>query len=158
MKNALSLILLVGCSRTPATPTSPSIGTNAASPSGQLEQGMANCPSAVAGASTELAMTETGVDLVITAKDPDARRQIQSLAERHMRMGDPAGLPEHSGLHGGPGSMGFCPIIHDATTVTATGTEAGATVHVRADEASKVGALQEETRSRVAGLRAHTTR
>lgn len=158
MKQVASLILLVACNRSPTAPTisnNPIPNPTSESRRGELERGMANCPSAVAGARTELVMTETGVDLVITADDPDARRQILALAERHMRMGDPAGLPEHSGLHGGPGTMGYCPIIHHATTITVTRTQEGVIVHVRALVPSKLKALQEETQSRVAGLQAH---
>lgn len=153
VKRVLPLLLFAACSRSPATPTLVNAGTG--SQRGELERGMANCPSAVAGANTELVMTEIGVDLIITAHDPETRRELRARAERHVRMGDPAGLPEHSGLHGGPGWMGHCPIIHDATTVTSTHTKTGVIVHVRALVPSKVKALQEETRARVAGLQAH---
>jgi hypothetical protein len=158
MRLTLTLIAITACAG--STATSPNHGnttpaTHEARQTGELERGMANCPSAVPGAVTELAMTSDGVDVIIAAEDPAARQQIVSLAERHMRMGGPAGLPEHSGLHGGPGSIGHCPIIHDATRITTTRTVQGVIIHVRALVPGNVKALQDETRSRVAGLRAH---
>jgi hypothetical protein len=94
---------------------------------------MRNCPTAVAGATTEAANTTFGVDLTITAAEPTSQRRILELAALHERMGDPDGsAPQHTGLHGGPGSFGRCPVIHTAATVTFTRLRKGAVIHVRA--------------------------
>lgn len=106
---------------------------------------MRNCPTAVAGATTQAANTTFGVDLTITATEPASWRRILELAALHERMGDPDGsAPRHTGLHGGPGSFGRCPVIHTATTVTFSRLRKGAVIHIRAllpDDIARVQAL-----------------
>jgi hypothetical protein len=153
MKRFLHVIplLLAACASTPAASTPTTL-----SQTGEREHAMANCPNAVAGARTSLSMIEDGVEMLITAETSEARHEIELRADKHLRMGDPAGqAPEHTGLHGGPGWMGHCPIIHDATTVSVRRIPNGVVVRVRALIPDAVKTLQEETRSRVAGLRAH---
>src|SRR5262245_36886904 len=81
--------------------------------SGKTPKHMRNCPSAVAGAKTVAKPTADGVDITITADDPAARQRIVDLARWHAVMTEPVwGMPPHTGMRGGPGTIGFCPIIH----------------------------------------------
>lgn len=120
---------------------------------GALEHSMANCPTAVQGAVTRAVNTEFGVDLTITADDPASQRRIAELAALHERIGDPDGsAPPHTGLHGGPGGIGHCPVIHDATTVTFTRLRRGVVIHLRALLPSDVARVQAIVNGRVAAL------
>jgi hypothetical protein len=111
---------------------------------------MRNCPSAVPGATTSAHPTSDGVDLRITARDPQARERILMLAQLQSGQGDPlAIIPAHSGLHGGPGTQGFCPIIHANTKVTFDELDEGVVVHVRAGSPDQVSQLQRATQARV---------
>jgi hypothetical protein len=150
MTRILAVVLITACSRTPA-PSQPS-------QAGERERGMLNCPSAVATATTEVIPTDMGVDLVITAPSSDAQAEIVARAERQVRMGDPSGLPEHSGMHGGPGTIGYCPVIHDATSVKMSQRPGGVTIQVRALVPDRVKALQEETQARVTRLQQQASR
>jgi hypothetical protein len=152
MKRSLLLtaILFTACASQPA-PTSPT----SVSRTGEREQAMASCPSAVAGARTELTMIDDGVELRVTAEDPEARREIELRADKHLRMDAPAGqAPEHTGLHGGPGAIGHCPILHDATTIAVRRLPDGVAIRVRAMTPGAVAQLQDETKLRVDGLSA----
>ena len=64
----------------------PSAGGNM---TGGKELGMMNCPSAVKGAVTRVEGTARGVDLAITAVDPDVRREVVTLAKVHAAMKGP---------------------------------------------------------------------
>jgi hypothetical protein len=120
---------------------------------GALEHAMANCPTAVNGATTRAVNTESGVDLTITADDPVSQRRIVELAARHEQIGDPDGAtPLHTGRHGGPGGIGHCPVIHDSTTVTFTRLRRGAVIHLRALLPSDVGRVQALVADRLATL------
>lgn len=107
MRKQLVLVtaLLAACSPKPAPRQSSSM-------IGALERGMANCPSAVVGAETRLQMTRGGVDVIVTAKDARAQAEIVRLADLHA--GPPGDGPQHTGQHGGPGTIGRCPVIHEA--------------------------------------------
>lgn len=94
---------------------------------------MRNCPTAVPGANVTSTHSEFGVEIEVTAPDPASQRRIIELAAMHERMGDPDGLTrQHTGLHGGPGGLGRCPVIHSATTVRFTRIRKGAVIHVHA--------------------------
>src|SRR5512140_2723718 len=122
-------------------------------PAGQVEHDMRNCPSALAGAETRLTNTADGVDLEITASEPAIQRQIVDLARLHERMGLPnASELEHTGRHGGPGTIGHCPIIHTGTTVTFDRVARGAVIHVVAMAPDEVLRLQTTVADRVARL------
>ena len=120
---------------------------------GAMERSMTNCPTAVPGATTHAVNTEFGVELTITAEDPAAQRRIADLAARQERMGDPDGsAPQHTGLHGGPGRLGHCPVIHDATTVTFTRLRRGVVIHLRALLPSDVARVQALVADRIAEI------
>jgi hypothetical protein len=139
-------LVLAGCASTQ--------GRSEAPPAqGQRAHGMRNCPSAVAGATTNLTNTPDGVDLQITASDPTVQQQVIELANIQAHMGKPnRSETEHTGMHGGPGDVGYCPIIHTATTVTFTQITGGAVIHVRAAVPADVPRLQAMVADRVARL------
>ena len=122
---------------------------------GTLPRHMQNCPSAVATATTSSARASDGVELTITSPDPAAQREIVARAFVHSWQGDPiARVTPHTGKHGGPGSIGFCPIIHADTIVTYSAIPDGVRVHVAARRPQDVPALQQATEARVAAVRA----
>jgi len=116
---------------------------------------MRNCPSALAGAETRVTNTADGVDLEITASEPAIQRQIVDLASLHQRMGLPdTSEIEHTGKHGGPGTIGHCPILHTGTTVTFDRLARGAVIHVVAMAPDEVQRVQTTVADRLARLAA----
>jgi hypothetical protein len=114
---------------------------------------MRNCPSAVVSATTIATPTPDGVNLTITSDDPDARRQIVKLAEFQSGLREALWfMPAHSGLHGGPGTIGYCPVIHTGTIVTYRKIADGVQIHVAARRRGEIQVLQRATESRVAAL------
>lgn len=181
MRHWIASLLLAGCATTtspptagPPQPTSPapsSAATEPASapapsaaavpvpvppvPSGAREHSMRNCPTAVAGATTQLTKTDGGVDLEITTTDPAVRRQVITLARMHSHLGDPEGANRaHTGRHGGPGAIGHCPIVHASTNVTYTPTPGGVVVHINAIVPEDVAMVQVTVADRLARLAA----
>jgi len=175
MRTSLLAIVLVACASAPppapvspappSVPPAPQVATElpsmAASPAaepalpsppqGGLEHAMQNCPVAVAGATTRMTNTPSGVDLTITADDPASQRRIIELAALHERMGDPdTPAMRHTGLHGGPGGLGHCPVIHAETTVTFTRIRRGTVIHLRAVMPSDVPRVQAIVAERLA--------
>lgn len=121
--------------------------------SGTIPRGMRNCPSAVPSAKTTMEKTERGVELTITSDDPGARERILALARWHSTQREPIwGMPPHTGMHGGPGTLGFCPIIHVKTTVTQSEIPQGVRIRVTADDPSMVRFLQTATAQRVRAI------
>ena len=96
--------------------------------------------------------TTDGVDLTITAADPAATREILSRAHEQVAMGEPTGSVKHDGRHGGPGAIGFCPIVHTNTTITVDDVPGGVLVHVRPLDRSTLEALRTETTTRVEAI------
>jgi hypothetical protein len=121
--------------------------------SGTLPKQMRNCPSAVPTADTAATPTDEGVDVVITSPDPDARRRIVELTRLQLTFGSPV-WPQlaHTGMHGGPGTIGRCPIIHAKTSVTHEELPDGVRIHVRANDREMVPLLQQMTELRVRSL------
>jgi hypothetical protein len=158
MRGAYLLTLIViagGPARSDAkrAPPKPS-----ASLAGTTPKHMQNCPSAVASARTTASPTVRGIDLTITSSDPDAQRRIETLAQLHASQREPIWLmPEHTAMHGGPGTIGHCPIIHANTTVTAEPIAGGVRVHVVANAREDVPLLQRATEARVRALAVPTS-
>jgi len=150
MRHLIFSLVLAGCA---STQSRPEPAPQPSQPQGQLEHGMRNCPNALAGTTTNLTNTQDGVDLEITANDPAIQQQIVQLAMVQAHMGKPnKSEMEHTGMHGGPGDMGYCPIIHTATMVTFDEVKGGAVIHVRAQKPEDVSNLQTNIASRVARL------
>ena len=115
---------------------------------------MQRCPSAVPGTTTTVTETATGVDLVMTTPDPDARVQLANLARLQATMGNPRWFfPEHSAMHGGPGTEGFCPVIHANTRVSWEPIAEGVRIHVAANDKEDVLALQRASEARLRALK-----
>jgi len=152
MRTIFLSALLLGCASTPASPPSPLYPS---APQGKLPRGMRNCPSALPGATTQVIATKDGVDLVITAPDPVVQRQIVELAIVHEHLGRPnPAEAAHNGLHGGPGNIGYCPVVHVGTTVTYLRLSNGAVIHIHATSPEAIPQLQRAITDRVALLAA----
>lgn len=120
---------------------------------GELPKRMRNCPSAVPSAKTTSRPTVDGVDITITSDDPQARRQIVALAGLHGVLRDPIRvMPEHTGMHSGPGTLGRCPIIHAGTRVSYDEVPHGVRIHVTARNQATIKQLQTATAARVRAL------
>jgi hypothetical protein len=129
----------------------PSAGGNM---TGGKELGMMNCPSAVEGAVTRLEATPRGVDLTITAVDPSAREELVTLTKVHAAMRGPnLEKPIHHGQHGGPGTVGHCPVIHVGTEVTYEEVAGGVRIHVVAQDPDDTLHVQQLASERAAALR-----
>ena len=151
MRTLLLLLLLAGCAAAPSRPArsypSPS------SPEGTLKRGMRNCPNALVGTTTRVIDTKDGADVQITATDPVVQQQIIELAIVHAHLGHPnPAEPAHSGMHGGPGNLGYCPIIHTGTKVTVRRRSDGAVIHIHALHPEDVPHLQLAIADRIAQL------
>lgn len=147
---ALVLLPLGGCpSASPAPGEAP--GENM---TGKKEQGMGNCPSAVTGARTKLILRDDGVGLEVTAPTLEGQREIRERAKRQAMLPRLSAAPRHSGEHGGPGTIGWCPVVHEATIITSSDVAGGVVIHVQARTADGVPALQQVTATRVEALAA----
>jgi hypothetical protein len=127
----------------PAEPRQPARAT------GRMEQGMRSCPPATPGVQTSLRMTDAGIDVIMRAKDPIARAEMERLAELHAHRDRLAQAPEHSGQHGGPGTIGHCPIIHEGTKIQISSIPDGVVLHVTARTPNHVKSVQLQTVSRL---------
>jgi len=113
----------------------------------------ANCPSSLPGAVTQLELTPRGVDVTVTSKDASVQRGIVALAERHVHGRTAEVSKPHDQRHGGPGVVGYCPVIvTDQTMVTMTPIPGGVTLHVEARTSSAVPDIQEQVKARAARL------
>ena len=113
---------------------------------------MANCTSALWTAVTHVTDIPEGVSIAVTVTDPFNYRRLLALAEVHARIGVPGGAREHSGLHGGPGDTGHCPILHNGTTVTFVRIPDGVRFDVRAAASLDVARLRSQSRSRAEAM------
>lgn len=130
-------------------------GGSEAAMTGNTQRHMQNCPTAVASAKTTASRTADGIELTITSRDPAARDQIRARAGLQSTFAGPRrALPQHSGAHGGPGTIGMCPIIHDDTVVTSRPIPDGVRIHIAARDKSQVSQLQQATEARL--RRAHS--
>jgi hypothetical protein len=149
----LSAVVIAALAAACSTPGSTDSARKRPPRSGGKQHTMANCPSMVIGAVTRLDVVEGGVDLTITAVDRVSREAIAERARVHSQLGDPTPWElEHSGRHGGPGSIGYCPIIHDGTTVKVVELPNGALLQVRARRPDDAARVQIATRDRVDAL------
>lgn len=113
---------------------------------------MANCPSALPTTVTRVADVPGGVVLEITSPDPDIQSALYALADLHERIGAPQGPYVHTGMHGGPGWIGHCPVIHNGTHVSYVHTKTGVRIEVRILPGQDVETLRREVYGRVAEL------
>jgi TusA-related sulfurtransferase len=121
---------------------------------GKRELHMANCPSAVVGASTKLEEIADGVVLTVTAHDEWARLEIRRRAQHQgeASLQPERGSIEHTGLGTGTGRFGFCPGMLEGTTVDADLLPDGARLTIHADRPGQIKRLQRTTRDRLQAL------
>jgi hypothetical protein len=127
----------------PATPDNPAHSRAGYNMTGLRPHQAANCPSSLPRATTRLANTPRGVDVTVTSTDPVTAHRIVELAQGHVR-GRTAEVPRpHDQHHGGPGWVGYCPVmVTDQTRVSITPRPDGATLHVEARSPERVAELQ----------------
>jgi hypothetical protein len=156
MRPALLALLLAAC--TFQQPIDKDAPPPSAVLTGRLQRHMANCPSAIATADTQPIRTRRGIDLAITSNDPVAQRAIVAASDKQMRLRERRWfmLP-HTGLHGGPGTVGHCPVIHANTYINYELISRGVLIHVIARNPEQVPALQEATLSRIEDLQVPST-
>lgn len=113
----------------------------------------ANCPSSLPRTTTRLANTPRGVDVTVTSTDPGTAHRIVELSQLHVR-GRTAEAPHpHDQHHGGPGWVGYCPVmVSDQTQVSMTPRPDGATLHVEARSPERVAELQMLIKARAVQL------
>ena len=94
-----------------------------------------------------------GVSITVTSENPDIQRALHALAALHERIGSPQGPSyDHTGLHGGPGWIGHCPVIHNGTHVSYVRTKNGVQIEVRILPGHDAVALRREVYERAAEL------
>jgi len=114
---------------------------------------MANCPSAVEGAATDIKDIEGGVEVAITAKTEagtkDIRARAKALAEAAKT--DSANR-KHTGTGEGGGALGRCPVVMRDVTLDLSDIEGGTKVVVKIKEAAQLDWLRRESRERLVEL------
>jgi hypothetical protein len=143
------IVPLAACKKQPLQLEPEPVGPNM---SGRTPHQMANCPAAVPGALTKVQPTADGIDVTITAPDPDAQRRIVALASFHEHTPMPLARVPHSGMRGGGARIGFCPIVHHGATIHATVVPGGVRIHLRADSPREISALRETVTERATRL------
>jgi len=113
---------------------------------------MKHCPSSLAGATTGIAPTSTGVDLVVTSPDPAVAREILARATAATGSVNAGGAPHHDGTHSGPGTIGFCPVVRVNTAITVDPISNGARIHIAPLDPRELTALQVSVQERVDAL------
>ena len=114
---------------------------------------MANCPSALPTTATRIEDVPGGVSVTVTSPNPDIQHALHALAALHERIGSPQGPSyDHTGMHGGPGWIGHCPVIHNGTHVSYVRTKDGVRIEVRILPGHDVTALRREIYERAAEL------
>jgi TusA-related sulfurtransferase len=112
-----------------------------------------NCPSSLPNATTRLANTPRGVDVTVTSKDTATAHRIVELSQLHVRGRTAEASHPHDQKHGGPGWIGYCPVlVTNETQVSITPLPDGAIVHVEARSPSRVAELQELIKARAVRL------
>jgi hypothetical protein len=122
--------------------------------SGLKERGMANCPSAVPGATTHAEALADGVAVEVTASDPAQISEIRDRAHRQATVAHhPQGLRPHLGIGSDTGEIGYCPVVLIDTEVRAEDLPKGARITVRPKDKVNVTAVQKLTEERIDALR-----
>jgi TusA-related sulfurtransferase len=114
---------------------------------------MANCPSSVTGAKTEIKDTDKGVDILVTSTDKAATDEIRTRGKKIPDHAAGEGKnPAHSGKGGGGGSMGRCPLVQNDTTITYAEVEGGAKFTVEPKDEKERDWLRREAKERLAEM------
>jgi hypothetical protein len=143
-----SLLLALACS------TAVAVFAGSDDRTGKREHAMANCPSAVLGATTTVRDHSDGVEVRIGAPNPTAQAEIRLRARHQGRVASQAsrGSLEHTGQGTGSGRSGFCPgLLHD-TRIDVEDTPDGARMTVHARNPLTTKHLQRLTHERLQAL------
>jgi hypothetical protein len=116
---------------------------------------MANCPSAVDGATTTV---EDGEGVVVVSITSDDEAKVADIRKRATTI---AGLNDadsteikHSGQRTGGGGLGRCPVVLDNVEVTAEEIEKGVKVTLKPKDAAKLADLSKAAKDRAEALKA----
>lgn len=135
-----------------AKPAASAPASASASTDGQRNK-MANCPSSVTGAKTEIKDTDKGVEILVTSTDKAATEEIRTRGKKIPEHAAGEGKnPAHSGKGGGGGSMGRCPIVQNDTTITYAEVEGGAKFTVEPKDEKERDWLRREAKERLAEM------
>lgn len=112
------------------------------------------CPNAVAGAETKVEEIEGGVEMTVTAKDPDAVAQIRDRAKIVVEAKAKEGgeKRQHTGDGKGGGGLGGCPVVLRDTTIVVEEIEGGSKFTIKAVETDEVDSLRRDVKQRRAAL------
>ena len=162
---ALFVVMLAGCDscddKSKTTGTSPSASTSAMAPAsasasasamasasasatpdaGAPKHDMANCPTAVAGAT----VTVTGKDDATTTT---IRERTKKLAAADRGTPDGGGMGKHDHSGSGGGTTGRCTIIMRNTDITTADVDKGSKITVKAKDKAEVDWVRRETKDR----------
>ena len=119
---------------------------------GKKQRAMMNCPSTVPGAETVLIERKDGFEVRITASDPSAVDAIRARAHVQAAIVGNIGELQHTGTGTGGGVVGYCPIVHSGTRVTAHDLAGGARVIMRPTDGTQAEVLGEVLRTRILAL------
>jgi hypothetical protein len=110
---------------------------------------MKNCPTAVAGAKTEIKDTKDAIDIIITSSDAAKTEEIRKRAKHvaDAAKADPTAVVHNGDGHGG-GGLGLCEVVLKDTSVTSEDVEGGTKITVKPTKAVDLEWLKKETRSR----------
>jgi hypothetical protein len=94
--------------------------------------------------------------VTVTAKAPDATKEIRERVKRLAAVKDPGADVHHDGKGNGGGGIGRCPIVLKDTALDVKDVEGGSQVSVKAKKSADADALRKEARDRAAIFDAKT--
>jgi hypothetical protein len=110
---------------------------------------MQHCPTAVAGAKTDIKDTKDAVEITVTstdaAKTEEIRKRAKHVADAAKQ--DPTTVTHNGEGHGG-GGLGVCEVVLKDTTVTAEDVDGGSKITVKPTKAVDFEWLKKETHAR----------
>lgn len=110
---------------------------------------MAHCPSAVAGATTQVKAGKDAIEVTVTAKDDAATKEIRERTKHlaEAAKADPTGV-KHTGEGMGGGGLGRCPIVMKDTSIDTKDAPGGSVVTVKPAKPADLAALTKEIEER----------
>jgi TusA-related sulfurtransferase len=110
---------------------------------------MQHCPTAVAGAKTEIKDNKDSVEITVTSTDAAKTEEIRKRA-KHMvdaAKQEPTSVVHNGEGHGG-GGLGVCEVVLKDTTVTAEDVDGGSKITVKPNKPVDFEWLKKETHAR----------
>jgi hypothetical protein len=110
---------------------------------------MQHCPTAVAGAKTEIKDTKDAVEITVTSTDAAKTEEIRKRAKHvtDAAKQDPTSVAHNGEGHGG-GGLGLCEVVLKDTTVTAEDVDGGSKITVKPTKPVDFEWLKKETHAR----------